>query len=234
MPLVAKFRYLKELTQLISGISVVHTDMLRWMQYVDEIRAKDFKGMKRCHRYVPAAREKILYNCVERCKLLNDENWQQLKLDMLFFNDGNLEAPDAKYIGAQYRITYTYLASAREQCSRIIEFTQIVNALQDRNIANWCAFVAKVPKLIDNCYDNWASLCPTIPLVPQNPNRKPPPCVVPTNLKEWVDKVNYLNLIMQKGEPYSIDSSDSEDEGGFIAMEERKSILARGFPRTQP
>ena len=228
MPIVPKFRYLKELTQLISGISVVHTDMLRWIQYVDETRVKDFKGMKRCHRIVPAAREKILYNCVERCKLLNDENWHQLKLDMLFFNDGNLEAHDAKYIGAQYRITYIYLASAKEQCSRIVEFTQIVNALQDRNIANWCAFVAKVPKLIDNCYEKWALLCPIIPLSTSHT------CVVPTNLKEWVDKVDYLNLIMQKGEPYSIDSSDSEDEGGFIAMEERKSILARGFPRTQP
>ena len=229
MDIFPKFLYLKELTQLISGVSVVHTDILRFFQYCDETHAGHFKCMKKCHRYVPITRDKILFNCIERTKILNDAAWSQFKLDVLHIRDGRLEAPEIKYIMSQYILTYKNLFMSKEECSRIIQCSPIIYALLDRNTQYWSAFMDTVPKLIDYCYENWQSVASDINLgMTQTPE-------VPTRLQEWNCKVRtYVIMIENKEETVTGEpgSSDSEDEDSArMPREDRRKILSRGTPR---
>ena len=230
MDSIPKFKYLKELTQLISGITVVHTDILRFFQYCDETHACHYKCMIKCNAYVPITRINILYNCNERSDLLTERAWSKLKEDMVNMKAGMLEASEIKYITSLYIFTYKTLRMVKEECSRIMECDPIVNVLLKGNTTNWIMFTERVPKIIDFCYENWQSLNPDVDLGTVRP------CVIPTMLQEWKSKVAYYTTMLTNGEAVEADqqhdSTDSEGEPrGLMPREERRTILSRSTPR---
>lgn len=240
-PLIPSFTYMKDLTQLISGISIVYTDMHRYIQYCDESQSNIFRYtfsyIRRAHRYVPAVREKIIANCLERANLLNERSWEIFKDSMINIFAGKLECHEQKYMESQYVLTYTNLQMVQEQLTRVKEFSPIYCAIQGRNLEKWNQFLVVIPQVIKFCTDNWRSCSPhnthRVECISYNwemwsPDEKPP-------LQAWADKLNFFKSLIEEwraagGEmtESSSDSEDGEDEGRMMPREQRRRILSVG------
>ena len=205
-----KFEYLTHITNLINSISLIHTSIFRFCQYVTEVQITKFKDLRKCVKRVPIVKNKDLWNALKHIVFLTTDVWDKFHAEMseltvVDMPNQNTEAHsskhhpmesyDRKYILSKYELTYQQLKNAKNELSRIIQTNQIVIAFHPNIIQNWSGFIAKAPKIIETTYAYWPHIVPQLKIAPSLRERE---------LEEvgcspsWVYQLEFLTEIIEK------------------------------------
>ena len=238
-----KFVYLMHLSNLLNCISLVHTSIFRYFQYVTEVRVTKFKDLRKCVKRVPIAKNRDLFNASKHLGFLTTETWEKFRMEMFDLLDADacmnarnpqppkhpLSGYDRKYILSKYELTYQQLKIAKNQVSRIIQCNQIVMAFYPGIMQNWSGFIARVPKLIETTLAFWPLVVPHLKLS-RSLDDEEVGCSA-----SWVHQMEFFTEIIEKTPTCFLypsindesDSSDSDDSecGWDPPSEERVQVM---------